>query len=171
MFQHLLDLLAAHVHYPDTILEGKGIREKYPVIIGGAATHLEIVEEIGANAYAIRLDVADQSSIDAALKTVEEHSGGIDILINNAGILRRDSLAGLDYDGMLEQYRVNTLGPLRVTEALLGNLGEGWRIAMTVLGYERIAKNEPLFENQNRLPLTPRHQEVLANKQPIPPTT
>ncbi|MGW8181792.1 MAG: cobalamin B12-binding domain-containing protein [bacterium] len=32
-------------------LEGKGIRDKYPVIIGGAATHPEIAEEIGANSH------------------------------------------------------------------------------------------------------------------------
>jgi len=32
-------------------LEGKGIREKYPVLIGGAATHPEIAEEMGANTH------------------------------------------------------------------------------------------------------------------------
>ena len=31
---------------------------------------------------------------------------------------------------MLEQYRVNTLGPLRVTEALLNNLGDGSKVAI-----------------------------------------
>jgi 5-methyltetrahydrofolate--homocysteine methyltransferase len=32
-------------------LEAKGIRDKYPVIIGGAATHPEIAEEMGANTH------------------------------------------------------------------------------------------------------------------------
>ena len=32
-------------------LEGKGIRDNYPVIIGGAATHPEIAEEMGANTH------------------------------------------------------------------------------------------------------------------------
>lgn len=54
----------------------------------------------------------------------------IDVLLNNAGILRRDSFGELDYDGMLEQYVVNTLGPLRVTEALLDNLGKGSKVAI-----------------------------------------
>ena len=53
----------------------------------------------------------------------------IDVLINNAGILRRDyDLGQIDYDTMLEQYRVNTLGPLRVTEALLNNLDDGSKV-------------------------------------------
>ena len=54
----------------------------------------------------------------------------IDVLLNNAGILRRDSLGELDYEGMIEQYRVNALGPLRVTEALLDNLGEGSKVVI-----------------------------------------
>ena len=54
----------------------------------------------------------------------------IDVLLNNAGILRRDSLGELDYEGMIEQYRVNTLGPLRVTEALLENLREGSKLVI-----------------------------------------
>jgi NAD(P)-dependent dehydrogenase (short-subunit alcohol dehydrogenase family) len=54
----------------------------------------------------------------------------IDVLLNNAGILRRDTFGELDYDGMLEQYRVNTLGPLRVTEALVGNLREGSKVVI-----------------------------------------
>ena len=54
----------------------------------------------------------------------------IDVLLNNAGILRRDSLGEIDYDGMIEQYRVNTLGPLRVTEALLDNLSEGSKVVI-----------------------------------------
>jgi NAD(P)-dependent dehydrogenase (short-subunit alcohol dehydrogenase family) len=54
----------------------------------------------------------------------------LDILINNAGILHHDSFGTLDYDSMLEQYRVNALGPLRVTEALVDNLGEDAKVAI-----------------------------------------
>ncbi len=54
----------------------------------------------------------------------------LDVLVNNAGILRRDALGELDFEDMLEQYRVNTLGPLRVTEALLPNLGEGSKVVI-----------------------------------------
>ena len=49
----------------------------------------------------------------------------IDVLINNAGMLTRETLDDLDYDRMRRQYEVNALGPLRVTHALLGNLGAG----------------------------------------------
>ncbi|WP_292330170.1 SDR family NAD(P)-dependent oxidoreductase, partial [Mesorhizobium sp.] len=41
---------------------------------------------IGPAAYALRLDVTDQASIEAAVKAVEAKTGGLDVLINNAAI-------------------------------------------------------------------------------------
>ena len=54
----------------------------------------------------------------------------VDILINNAGILRGDTLDTVDFDAMITQYQVNTLGPLRVTRALLENLADGSKVAI-----------------------------------------
>ena len=53
----------------------------------------------------------------------------LDLLINNAGIAERDALGALDYDAIRRQLEVNTLGPLRVTEALLGRLKPGSTVA------------------------------------------
>jgi NAD(P)-dependent dehydrogenase (short-subunit alcohol dehydrogenase family) len=74
------------------------------------------------------IDVSDGDSIRKL--SAELGDQPIDILVNNAGILRRDRFGELDYDEMLEQYRVNALGPLRVTEALAGNLREGAKVAI-----------------------------------------
>jgi NAD(P)-dependent dehydrogenase (short-subunit alcohol dehydrogenase family) len=49
----------------------------------------------------------------------------IDRLVNNAGILERDALDDLDFEAIERQFRVNALGPLRVTAALRPLLGEG----------------------------------------------
>ncbi|MDG2376909.1 MAG: SDR family oxidoreductase [Woeseiaceae bacterium] len=54
----------------------------------------------------------------------------IDVLINNAGILRPDTLNAVDAENMLEHFRVNTLGPLLVTQALVGNLREGSKVGI-----------------------------------------
>ena len=74
------------------------------------------------------IDVSDADDVAALTKNLAGEP--IDILINNAGILRSDRLEGIDYDAMLEQFRVNTLGPLRVTQALLSNLQEGSKVAI-----------------------------------------
>lgn len=74
------------------------------------------------------VDVSDADSVNR-LKT-ELAGQNLDVVINNAGILRGDSFGALDYEEMLEQYRVNALGPLRVTEALVDNLKDGSKVAI-----------------------------------------
>ena len=74
------------------------------------------------------IDVADGASV-ARLKA-DLGDEPIDVLINNAGILRRDTFGELDYEDMLLQYEVNALGPLRVTEALAENLHTGSKVAI-----------------------------------------
>ena len=74
------------------------------------------------------IDVADGDAVQRLREAIGDEP--LDVIINNAGILRRDAFGSLDYEEMLEQYRVNTLGPLRVTEALAGNLREGSKVAI-----------------------------------------
>jgi len=54
----------------------------------------------------------------------------IDVLVNNAGILEGGGLEDLDVESLRRQFEVNSIGPLRVTRALLPNLGAGSRIAI-----------------------------------------
>jgi NAD(P)-dependent dehydrogenase (short-subunit alcohol dehydrogenase family) len=65
-----------------------------------------------------------ESEITTALVGVK-----IDLLINNAGILRDEQLGQLNFEQIREQFEVNTIGPLRVTEALVPNLKQGSKIA------------------------------------------
>jgi len=76
-------------------------------------------------------------NIDVQDVNLAEHLGTsvlagkpIDILINNAGILQRTSLDNMDYDSMMQQFQVNALGPLRITQALRTQLGSGSKIAL-----------------------------------------
>ncbi len=54
----------------------------------------------------------------------------VDVLVNNAGVLSDESFDDLDFDRMRRQFEVNSLGPLRVTAALRGNLGRGSKVAI-----------------------------------------
>ncbi|RUV16074.1 SDR family NAD(P)-dependent oxidoreductase, partial [Mesorhizobium sp. M5C.F.Ca.IN.020.32.2.1] len=64
------------------------VREGAMVAIGDI--NLEAAEktasEIGGNAYAVKLDVTDLASIEAAVKAVETRADRLDILINNAAL-------------------------------------------------------------------------------------
>lgn len=85
------------------------------------------------------IDVSDPDSIaklQGRLKGVS-----IDVLLNNAGILRDERLGSINYATVLEQFQVNTLGPLRITEALLGNLHPGAKVALITSRMGSIADN------------------------------
>ena len=74
------------------------------------------------------IDVGSGTAVETLRQELDGQS--IDILVNNAGILLRDAFGDIDYELMAEQYRINTLGPLRVTEALTDNLQKGSKVAI-----------------------------------------
>lgn len=84
-------------------------------------------------------DVGDDAVIDKLAKTFAGQS--IDVVINNAGILQRQTLQDLDMDGIRRQFEVNTLGPLRVTKGLQGALGSGSKVAIVTSRMGSIADN------------------------------
>jgi NAD(P)-dependent dehydrogenase (short-subunit alcohol dehydrogenase family) len=71
-------------------------------------------------------EVTGDPSMD--MLTVALQGRRLDWLINNAGILERTSLDNLDFAAMERQFQVNSIGPLRVTAALRGNLEEGSKV-------------------------------------------
>jgi NAD(P)-dependent dehydrogenase (short-subunit alcohol dehydrogenase family) len=73
-----------------------------------------------ADVRTVALDVTSDDSVTAARNIVEQESGRIDVLVNNAGILGRlvDPSETVPAD-ILPVYDVNVLGPVRVTAAFL----------------------------------------------------
>lgn len=73
----------------------------------------------------LALDIDDAAS-RAALRVGLETEGGIDLLINNAGVLTRDErLGALDPAAFRQAFETNALAPLLLTEALLPLLRAG----------------------------------------------
>lgn len=65
----------------------------------------------------------------------------IDLLINNAGILRDEALGGIDRSTVLQQFETNALAPLIITEALMNNLTKGAKIALITSRMGSVADN------------------------------
>lgn len=88
-------------------------------------------EGLGQGAVAVRLDVTDQTSIDACVTEVEGALGGIDILINNAALFTAAPLVEItraDYDRI---FSVNVAGTLFMMQAVARGMiarGTGGRI-------------------------------------------
>ncbi|MEY9968328.1 NAD(P)-dependent dehydrogenase (short-subunit alcohol dehydrogenase family) [Streptacidiphilus sp. MAP12-16] len=79
-------------------------------------------EQLGARA--VQLDVTDDASVEAAVKVIEA-AGGLDVLVNNAGIEERSDDNGVigpadvTADLMRKTFETNVFGTVRVTHAFL----------------------------------------------------
>ncbi len=109
-----LELVKQALGKGDHVIAGLRHVDKFPLdqIEAGARDRLTLVA----------IDVVDAASIARAKAEIGVQP--IDVLINNAGIIgpSRQSTLDMDFDGFSDTLNVNTLGPLRVTQAFLPNL-------------------------------------------------
>ena len=85
------------------------------------------------------IDVTDEAALVELAAEVPDAS--IDILINNAGILSRDSLDDFDIADILRQFDTNALGPLRVTRTLRSKLRHGAKVIIITSRMGSISDN------------------------------
>lgn len=86
---------------------------------------------IGGKAYAVKLDVTDLSSIEAAVRTVEDRTGGLDILINNAALFDAAPIVEITKASYDRLFAVNVAGTLFTLQAAARSMiarGKGGRI-------------------------------------------
>lgn len=75
----------------------------------------------GADVFGVPLDVTDDASVIAAARLVQERAGGLDVLVNNAGITGGGEQAPttVDPETVLAVVQTNVIGVIRVTNAML----------------------------------------------------
>lgn len=89
----------------------------------------------------VRIEAGVDVTDDAALKKLAGRLDAVDVLINNAGILKNESLEDLDFDSIRKQLEVNALGPLRVSAALAPKMKNPSKLAIVTSRMGSIADN------------------------------
>ncbi|WP_189350420.1 MULTISPECIES: L-iditol 2-dehydrogenase [unclassified Mesorhizobium] len=117
---------------------GRAFAEAYAregATVAIADINLEAAEatakDIGSAAYAVQLDVTDQSSIEAAVKAVEAKAGGLDILVNNAALFDLAPIVEIGRAGYDKLFSVNVAGTLFMLQAAARSMiaaGRGGKI-------------------------------------------
>jgi uncharacterized oxidoreductase len=75
------------------------------------------------NMHAIAFDASDADSIRALASEVLKRFPKLNVLINNAGIMRKEDLTQADLSDTAEAtFTTNVLGPIYLTNALIGHL-------------------------------------------------
>lgn len=91
---------------------------------------LKLLKEIWQDRlYIVPLDTTDEGAIKDAVKFIKDKSGTLDMLINNAGIIRKDEeiFAEVSKKDIMAQFQVNVLGALKVTENMLPLMETGMK--------------------------------------------
>lgn len=87
--------------------------------------------EIGGGCLAIRMDVTDLNSIEAAVADAEERLDGLDILVNNAAIFDAAPIVDISPESFDRLFAVNVKGPLFTLQAVAKRMiarGDGGKI-------------------------------------------
>jgi clavulanate-9-aldehyde reducatase len=77
------------------------------------------IESEGGTAHSFEVDVGDETAAQALIEGAAERMGGLDMLINNAGVMLLGPVEGGDSDEWRRMIDVNVLGLLYCTQAAL----------------------------------------------------
>ncbi|WP_433340062.1 SDR family oxidoreductase [Streptomyces sp. CA-253872] len=107
------------------------ISDGYAVAVhyaGNKAKADALVEKVGAaggSALAVGGDVADEEAMRAAFDLVESTFGGIDVVVNTAGVMRLSPVADLDLTELDRMHRTNIRGTFVVSQQAARRLRAG----------------------------------------------
>ncbi|HLW12813.1 MAG TPA: SDR family NAD(P)-dependent oxidoreductase, partial [Casimicrobiaceae bacterium] len=77
------------------------------------------MRDAGRNVEAEQVDVTDNAACSAATARLADRAGRIDVLVNNAGVIRDNPLTGLDDDDIKVVLDTNVGGVFNVTRAVV----------------------------------------------------
>ena len=80
---------------------------------------LREIEEYGTKCLAFQLDVTDVESVDSVVKKIIDETGGIHILVNNAGITQDNLFMRMKPEQWSQVIDVNLNGVFHVTKAVI----------------------------------------------------
>lgn len=112
------------------------LKEGYTVI--AAARSLDKMADLAeAGARVIKMDISKDTDIVTAVERIMSETGGVDVLINNAGFAQYGPVEETPVDKARYQFEVNIFGLARVTQLLLPAMrarGQGLIVNISSMG-------------------------------------
>lgn len=99
------------------------IADGYQVYAAARRVHeMEDLRRLGAQP--LRMDIASEADIVAVAEAIAAQTGGVDVLVNNAGFALYGPMEEIGLDEARYQFEVNVFGPSRLTQLLLPAMRE-----------------------------------------------
>lgn len=84
----------------------------------GVEANAKEIESMGGKAYGVAGNICDKSSVDALIADVLAKFGRIDVLVNNAGISQKVTVADMTMTDIQRIFNVNMFGLFQITQAV-----------------------------------------------------
>jgi len=84
----------------------------------GVEANAKEIESMGGKAYGVAGNICDKSSVDALIADVLAKFGRIDVLVNNAGISQKVTVADMTMADIQRIFNVNMFGLFQITQAV-----------------------------------------------------
>ncbi|WP_439858857.1 SDR family oxidoreductase [Pseudomonas sp. MBLB4136] len=85
----------------------------------GLAETLQMVRDTGGDGFALRCDVRDYSQLTALAQACEDRFGGVDVIVNNAGVASGGFFDELSLEDWDWQIAINLMGVVKGCKAFL----------------------------------------------------
>lgn len=108
--------------------DGLAVVVNYAGKQGEAEALVRKIERAGGRAYAVQADVSDPKAVARMWDAAEAAFGGVDVLVNNAGIMRLTTIADGDDASIDSQIAINLKGSIYTMREAARRLREGGRI-------------------------------------------
>jgi 3-oxoacyl-[acyl-carrier protein] reductase len=108
--------------------DGMAVAVHYAGNPAAAQRVVDAIAERGGAAMTVQGDVADETAVEQLFDAVEERFGGVDVVVNTAGIMLLSPLADLDLDDFDRMIRTNLRGTFVVSQQAAQRVREGGAI-------------------------------------------
>lgn len=119
------------------------------VVVGYASNRDEAnatvaaIEDGGGEGLAVQVDVGDEAAVAALFEATEQRFGGVDVVVNAAGIMILEPVAQLDLDHLDRIYRTNVRGTFAVVREAANRVRPGGAIITFSTSVTRL--NQPTY--------------------------
>ena len=86
-----------------------------------------LAELEGVGCRTLSLDVTDEASMEAAVRTIEAEDGAVGVLVNNAGYSQSGAIEAVPMERVRAQFETNVFGVVRLAQLVLPKMRlQGW---------------------------------------------
>ena len=119
--------------------DGQAVAVAYASNVAEATAVVQSIAAAGGSALAVRADVADERAVAALFDRVEAAFGGVDVVVNAAGVMVLAPIAEFDLDALDRILRTNVRGTFVVNQLAARRVRAGGAIVNFSSSVKKIA--------------------------------